>query len=162
MGRQEAVHGGQRDRHRQPDPEQVGPGDADEGEGDRHDDDEGDLVEHRHADEHRGQHHGDLHPARAAHVEESAGDPLGGAGVPHHAADHGAEPDGEHRVADLVPDPLGKDVRDVLEADASHEGDSHGDQQEGGEAVQFQLRHQKEQDENADPDHDERHVSVLP
>ena len=145
--RQEAVHGGQRDRHRQSHPEQVGPGDPDEREGHGDDDDEGDLVEHRHADEHRGQHHGDLHPAWPAHPEEPAGDPLRGAGVAHHPPDHGAESDGEHGVADLVADALGEDVRDVPQAYPLDQRDTHGDQEEGDEAVQSQLRHQKEQNE---------------
>jgi hypothetical protein len=85
-----------------------------------------------------------------------------GAGVPHHPADHGAEPDGEHRVADLAPDAIRQDVRYLLQRYPLDQGDTYGDQEEGGEAVQSQLRHQKEQDEDADPDHDERHVSVLP
>jgi hypothetical protein len=58
-------------------------------------------------------------------------------------------------------DALGEDVRDVGDTDAPDQCDSHGHQEQGGEAVQPELRHQEEQDQHADPDHHERHVSVL-
>lgn len=84
---------------------------------------------------------------------------LCGAGVPHDAADHGAEPDGEHRVADLTPDALREDVRDVDHRNPPDQRDADRDEQERGEAVEFQSGHEKQQNQNADPDYKEWHVS---
>ncbi|GHD62869.1 hypothetical protein GCM10010317_058800 [Streptomyces mirabilis] len=154
------MHGRQSDRHRQPDPQQLRAGHPYQGERDGHDDDERDLVEHRHADEHRRHHHGDLDAARAEGVEELAGDALGGAGIPHDTADHRAQSDGEHRVADLAADAFREDVRDLLQRNPTNQTDTDRHQQQGGEAVQFELGHEQQQDQHADPDYEERHVSV--
>ena len=83
----------------------------------------------------------------------------GGAGVPHHPPDHRAETDGEHGVADLPSCALGEDIGDLLQRNAPDEADTHGDEQQGGEAVESQLRHQEEQDQHADR-YDKWHGSV--